>query len=120
MIDAERLEKLLLMLSSDQPGEVVNAARAIGRTLRDNDSDWHDLARRLSVPARARARETSHRETNDKDWRATRAFCLQRMHLLSAREYEFLVDLDRWRGDLTEKQHAWLVSIYQRLRRANK
>ena len=44
-----------------------------------------------------------------------RDFCLTRMHLLRAREYEFLVDLDRWHGALTEKQHAWLVAIYQRL-----
>jgi hypothetical protein len=120
MNSAERLTKLVLMLSSSHDGEVVNAARAIGRALQDDGADWHDLARRLSAPARARASETSHRETNDKDWRAMRAFCLQHMHVVSAREYEFLVDLDRWRGDLTEKQHAWLTSIYQRLQRANR
>jgi hypothetical protein len=41
---APRLKKLLLMLSSERDGEVVNAARLIGTTLRRADSDWHDLA----------------------------------------------------------------------------
>jgi hypothetical protein len=50
MMDAERLEKLLLMLSSDQPGEVVAAAQAIGRSLKADGSDWHDLASRLRNP----------------------------------------------------------------------
>jgi len=41
---APRLRKLLLMLSSSAPGEVVAAAGAIGRTLKDAGADWHDLA----------------------------------------------------------------------------
>ena len=39
-----RLAKLLPLLSSDQPGEVVATARAIGQTLQRGDMDWHDLA----------------------------------------------------------------------------
>jgi hypothetical protein len=122
MNDAERLEKLLLMLSSDQPGEVVNAARAIGRTLRDNGSDWHDLARRLLVPARESARKTSDYSTGNssKDWRALRGYCLQHEYMLRPREHEFVNGLGAWRGDLTEKQSAWLIAIHQRLRRANR
>lgn len=42
-----RLRALILMLSSDQDGEVVNAARLIGATLRSQQLDWHDLAKAL-------------------------------------------------------------------------
>jgi hypothetical protein len=41
---APRLKKLLLMLSSDRDGEVVNAARLIGSTLQNAGRSWHDLA----------------------------------------------------------------------------
>lgn len=44
---SEKLAKLALMLSSDQPGEVVAAARAIGRELKSMGRDWHWLAGRL-------------------------------------------------------------------------
>jgi hypothetical protein len=43
----ERLPKLLLMLSSNHDGEVVAAARAIGRRLRESGHDWHWLAGRV-------------------------------------------------------------------------
>jgi hypothetical protein len=111
-----RLKALLLMLSSDRDGEVVAAARAVGRALKSAGADWHDLVG-LLVPGRQtnRAHPRNGNSNEHTDWRAMRAFCLTRMHLLSAREYEFLVDLDRWHGALTEKQHAWLVAIYQRI-----
>jgi hypothetical protein len=38
-----RLRQLLLLLSSDQPGEVGAAAAAIKRTLRNGGCDFHDL-----------------------------------------------------------------------------
>lgn len=44
---APKLEKLVLMLSSDQAGEVVAAAAAIKRALRTAGADWYDLARGL-------------------------------------------------------------------------
>jgi hypothetical protein len=50
MIDpstAEKLEKLIKMLSSDKDGEVVAAARAIQRTLNGSGSDVHELAARI-------------------------------------------------------------------------
>lgn len=45
---AGRLRKLLLMLSSDQPGEVVAAAALIGHALHSAGGTWHDLAERLT------------------------------------------------------------------------
>ena len=41
---APKLAKLLPLLSSDQPGEVVATAAAIGRTLAAAGATWHDLA----------------------------------------------------------------------------
>ena len=41
---ANKLAKLLPMLSSDQDGEVVGAARAIDRVLKAARLDWHALA----------------------------------------------------------------------------
>ena len=46
-----------------------------------------------------------------------RAFCLDHADLLHPREQEFVSDLGRWRGGLTEKQSAWLHAIYARVRR---
>lgn len=46
--DAEsKLKKLLPLLSSDQPGEVFNAAQAITRVLKANKLDWHDVVNSL-------------------------------------------------------------------------
>jgi hypothetical protein len=41
---AERVAKLIRLLSSDREGEVVAAAAAIKRVLKENDLDFHALA----------------------------------------------------------------------------
>jgi hypothetical protein len=117
-----RLKKLLLMLSSEQPGEVINAARLIGTTLRGVGADWHDLTAGLLTPATApHSARWSAGETwdeDDLDWHAMREFCLQHPELLRSREREFMDSIGDWRGQLTEKQFAWLNSIHARVRRA--
>ena len=50
-----RLAKLLPLLSSDQPGEVVATARAIGQTLQRGGMDWHDLAALISGEGKRQA-----------------------------------------------------------------
>jgi hypothetical protein len=112
MNTAERLKKLLLMLSSDKDGEVINAAHAIGRALQADGEDWHGLARRLSAPAKA---QTAEQPRQNADWRAMREYCLKHDSRLRKNEHEFLDNIASWRGDLTEKQGAWLVAIYHRL-----
>jgi hypothetical protein len=117
---APRLKKLLLMLSSDREGEVVNAARLIGSTLQDAGHDWHDLAGALTELAVQPQRDSHAREHRDSDsvgWREQRAFCLEHVCRLRDREREFIDSLGRWRGPLTEKQASWLSAIYQRIRR---
>ena len=47
---APKLSKLVLLLSSDKPGEVTAAPAAIDRALKAADASWHDLARQLTEP----------------------------------------------------------------------
>jgi predicted NAD-dependent protein-ADP-ribosyltransferase YbiA (DUF1768 family) len=46
-----RLGRLVLLLSSDKPGEVSAAAAAIGRTLEAAGLDWHAFAAIVAGPA---------------------------------------------------------------------
>ena len=111
-----RLKKLLLMLSSERDGEIVNAARLIGTTLRGVGADWHDLVAGLLTSARTATQSAPNdRELN---WHAMREFCLQHSELLRPREFEFVTGLGNWRGQLTERQSAWLNAIHARVRRA--
>lgn len=45
----EKLVKFFLMLGSDQDGEVVAAARMMGRWLKQEGKDWHDLASHMGA-----------------------------------------------------------------------
>ena len=105
-----RLRQMLLMLSSDKPGEVIAAASAIGRLLHAQGKDWHDLVNGL-LPVKTERVVVKEEE----DWHVMRDFCIERMGFLRSREQEFMQTLKYWRGDLTEKQAGWLCAIYARL-----
>jgi len=62
---APKLRKLVLMLSSSHDGEVIGAARAIGRALADAGTDWHQFA------------EAVTRAHHSNDWQAMAQFCLR-------------------------------------------
>jgi hypothetical protein len=108
------------MLSSDQPGEVVAAACAIKRALKNEGRDWHDLvAGLMPPPPPAEPKFRKHTEEHTaRDWRSMRDECLKRRGRLRGRELEFLTNLKTWRGQLTLKQQLWLSAIYERLQRA--
>lgn len=112
-----RLGKLIRLLASDKSGEVVAAASAINRALASVGLDIHAFAdaveRNPLVPGQAPPPPRND-GAND-DWRAMRRFCADHDALLSVREREFIVDIKRWRGQLTVKQYTWLNSIHQRL-----
>jgi hypothetical protein len=115
---APKLQKLLLMLSSDQPGEVVAAAAAIKRTLRTAGADFHDLARGLIATATSSSSSSSTSSSReDRDWRPLHAYCKCHLDELSSREQDFMSTLDRWKGNITERQRTWLEAIHDRLRR---
>lgn len=48
LLPISKLQKLIPLLGSDQDGEVVAAARMIGRALKAADCDMHDLVKGLS------------------------------------------------------------------------
>jgi hypothetical protein len=110
---AQRLKKLVLLLSSNQDGEVVGAARAIDRALRSAGADWHDLVSQLDKTST----NTNGAANQSGDWRPMRDFCAQRSSLLRPREQEFIDHIDSWRGALTEKQNNWLIAIYTRVKK---
>jgi hypothetical protein len=99
---APQLGKVVRLLASDRDGEVVAAARAIGRILRSNGLDWHDFAQALCPD-------------NQRDWHDTLAFCAAHMGALNSRERDFLRGIARQRSDLTPKQRDWLESIAAKL-----
>jgi hypothetical protein len=101
---APRLRKLLLMLSSSHDGEVIGAARAIGRALADAGTDWHQFAD--SVTARAH---------HSDDWRAMAQFCRGQAHRLSSREFDFVSNIVMRGCEPSEKQWKWLKAIFSRL-----
>jgi hypothetical protein len=112
-----RLRQLLLLLSSDQPGEVAAAAAAISRTLKKAGASWHDLVDRLNAEPQSKQSGFAESNADAADWRSMREFCLTKRERLRERELEFLDNIGSWCGDLTEKQHGWLAAIHARLRR---
>ena|SRR5438128_3939172 len=134
-----RLHKLILMLSSDQPGEALGAASAIGRFLRDAGHDWHWLASQVEgvgapvdlVVAQTRIRQLeaevaevraeldqvqAERDAGDSWVKAAEEIFLSSR--LSEAERNFVEDM-RARYILnsayqpSDKQTAWFVRIYR-------
>jgi len=101
---APKLKKLLLMLSSNQGGEVVAAANAIERTLRDAGCGWHDLVGGLLTTPESKPRQ--HRNTDgprDIDWHAMLRFCTARTQLLREREQDFICKT----GEASQLTNSW-------------
>ena len=119
---SERLKKLVLMLSSEQDGEVVAAARAISRNLKDTGLDWHWLADHLSGEYRPEPRQSSGFNANGVEaYRSKVGFCFAHRDKLRSREFEFITQLqnrfNEYGADtfLSPKQRAWIDDIYKRL-----
>jgi hypothetical protein len=116
---AERLIKLLGMLGSNHDGERAAAATKANELVRAHGLTWFDVI--PTAPAFYQHEHTKRwnddRQDDQKDWRTMRDFCVQRPSLMRSREQEFIDDIDSWRGALTEKQSAWLVSIYTRVKK---
>lgn len=99
----DRLRKCVLLLSSDQDGEVIAAARAIDRTLSSMGMDWHDLADAVAGPALPAPEDNVERFLSSLDTIATRPA-----------DREWISRLSRFyarRGFLTGKQMAVLADI---------
>ncbi|MCJ2110276.1 hypothetical protein MKK64_03475 [Methylobacterium sp. E-025] len=65
---AAKLAKMLPRLASEHDGEVVAAARAIGRTLATAGLDWHALARTIQIaPTRSAPSSPQQRSSTSPD-----------------------------------------------------
>jgi len=137
-MNADKIGKLIKMLSSPNDGEVVAAARAIVRTLQAEGTDIHELAERVE------GRKLSQAEMQiiyDKAFRDGRSAATAANEFnpvdvptfysmaceiqakangrLSPKEQDFVEDMVRWcaHREPSEKQAKWLHSIYCRIGR---
>jgi hypothetical protein len=138
---ANKLGKLLRLLSSDRDGEVVGAARAIVRTLDSAGLDIHALAaglessngkkfseadaleiyRRGMEDGKRAAEGGGFHSVDEPTWHEIACECAAHDdRLRDERERQFVRDMVRRtvRGGVpTEKQAHWLRAVYARVRR---
>ncbi len=111
-----KIAKLVRLLGSDKPGEVVAAAAAIGRTLKSNGRDWHDLSHACEhISVRAASRVVRPAPTAFGD---LARFCRDNDRgRLGPAERQFVLDMVRrgFNWSPTAKQRAWLDAIAVRL-----
>ena len=116
-----RIEKFLLLLGSDKPGEVVAAAAALCRTLKSEGRDLHDLVGALNGRVVYRDKiieKTVYPKVEELSPREIAQLCLdQDTSHLNDREWQFLEDMSRRYGVPTPKQEAWLFAIHDKLLR---
>jgi len=117
----ERIEKFLLLLGSDKPGEVVAAAAALCRTLKSEGRDLHDLVGALKgrVIYRDKVIEKTkvvYPKVEELSPREIAQLCLEQdTSYLNDRERQFLEDMSRRYGVPTRKQEAWLFALHDKL-----
>jgi hypothetical protein len=116
---APMIAKLVRLLASDSPGEIVASVHALRRVLASAELDLHDLANVVEFPAR---REAPQIEATANPFSSMRSDvvremvrrCSDRADLLSAKELAFVWSMARWRGRLSPGQIAWLVALNER------
>lgn len=96
-VDWEKLSKAVLVLSSDKDGEVVAAARTIGRLLKSGGMDWHSFANGISraggaiVPKPIREEPKTHFEVfTDEDIEALKFLASNIRRLINDLDREFV------------------------------
>jgi hypothetical protein len=111
---APRLRKFVLLLASNQPGEVVAAAAALCRTLKSAGLDLHDLADALENGQAQPHRHQLHEV--DRWWQEIAEACLGSGFDFSPTERKFLRDMCRWARRPSERQEAWLRALVEKVR----
>lgn len=101
---APRLGQLVRLLGSNRDGECLAAARALGRALKSVDADFHTLATLIEASA-----------SSGGDARAMALWLIRSGARLSAKEQVFVRQMAAWRGEASEKQASWLLSIFERV-----
>ena len=112
-LDRALLARVLGMLGSDHPGEVVAAARQAERLRADAGLTWQQIvASTPAIPFPAPPREP-HADTG-----SAVAFAAAHWAFLDARDREFIGSIRHQRRPLSDKQAKWLSDIVTKCRRA--
>ena len=119
-IARRKLAMLIPRLASDQPGEVIATVAQIGKILKADGNDFHDMAKAISEPQAVITKivyRDNPQQRNDGEWMAKAVYCAARPLALNQKEMDFVIDMTvkLKYGDPTEKQAAWLDSIWHRL-----
>jgi regulator of sigma D len=100
----------LVLLSASIPGEIINARDKLKQVADVEGYDIFALASALALPNR----KTS---ASDLSTKAMAQFCWERRIYLSEKEQKFVSDMTfKWKTKPSEKQAAWLQSIYVKLK----
>jgi hypothetical protein len=113
-----RLAQFIRLLSSDQDGEVVSAARALCRTLASSGLDIHAVAAVVEHATLVSTAAPRAAEPPPSDWQGAVRWLASRPHLLNQWEIGFITSLQGWTGDeLTDAQMKKLDAIYAKVQR---
>jgi hypothetical protein len=101
-IDSTKIGKLVRLLGSDRPGEVVAAAAALKRALAASGRDLHDLA--ATVESGLRQEPPTPRAWGPAapaadNWQSMAWFCHHHRHRLPEHHRQFVEDLLLGQGD---------------------
>jgi hypothetical protein len=112
---APRIGQLIRLLGSNQDGEVVAAARALGRTLAGAGEDFHSLADAIENSSI----ETRHLQRRE-HWRASARWVINSGASLTQKELAFVHRMASWPYEPSERQSQWLEAIVERASRQGK
>jgi hypothetical protein len=115
-----KLAKLIPLLGSDQPGEVVAAATAIQGLLKKAGCDFHDLVAVIESPPPAARPRTDFHEPEKAEIHVMADFCYQRRDLVDEKHRPFIEKMHRYALNgwyITGNQANYLAGIYRRLRK---
>jgi hypothetical protein len=111
----QRLRPFLLLLASDQPGEVVAAATALIRTLKATGHDLHDLWQIINsatTPAPRPEQPKSEPPPEVRPWRDIAIRIIRSGYAaFKDKEIDFLNSIVARGVPPTEKQQKWLNDI---------
>lgn len=117
---AERLGPLIGKLGSPHDGEVVSAARALGRILDKQGFTFNDMSIALLAEPVTRIIYRNPEPEPAANWREIADWCADRPEWLSDKEADFIKNMLctlSWPGtEPTPKQAKWLQDIWVRIR----
>ena len=117
---ADRIGPLIGKLGSPHDGEVLSAARALGRQLDNQGLNFNDLAIVLLAEPITQIVYRDRDQDQLSDWYEIADWCADHPEWLSDKEADFIVNMRRFLRrpgfEPSEKQQKWLNDILDRIR----